>query len=220
MGLLRGRNGDDVNRSKPSWAQRPRRDAADFTIKLSAAVVLIGAALGVAVWFTDEQAAETNSVADRIGREAGEAALWRQSAARSEASRRFEAVPQTPQPYYSCSGSEGVVIQRWPCGSWPTVETGSAEERRVANVEWQERNRRVAEARLRDAQAALAAATGTGGFQSSWNPPQANPSEGARARCQAQKDSRETILNQAGLHRTFELIRSLNDQVYEACKGT
>ena len=38
------------------------------------------------------------------------------------------------------------------------------------------------------------------------------------ARCQAAKDHRDDVLRQAGLNRTFDLLRQLDDQVYEACK--
>lgn len=40
-----------------------------------------------------------------------------------------------------------------------------------------------------------------------------------QARCQAAKDHREAVLQQVGLNRTYDLLRQLDDQVYEACKS-
>jgi len=50
-------------------------------------------------------------------------------------------------------------------------------------------------------------------------PTQPNERDQLRARCQAQKDYRDATLRQVGLNRTFDLIRQLDEQVYEACKG-
>lgn len=40
-----------------------------------------------------------------------------------------------------------------------------------------------------------------------------------QARCQAAKDHRDAVLRQVGLNRTFDLLRQLDEQVYEACKA-
>ncbi len=47
--------------------------------------------------------------------------------------------------------------------------------------------------------------------------PQANSNE---ARCAAAKNYRDDVYRQVGNRRTFDLIRQLNDAVYEACKNT
>ena len=40
-----------------------------------------------------------------------------------------------------------------------------------------------------------------------------------RARCNAAKGERERILRTVGLDRNFELLRDLDETVYDACKG-
>lgn len=40
-----------------------------------------------------------------------------------------------------------------------------------------------------------------------------------RARCNAAKEERERILRTVGLDRDYELLRDLDEVVYEACKG-
>ena len=37
--------------------------------------------------------------------------------------------------------------------------------------------------------------------------------------CQQAKSNRDAVLKQVGLHRTYDLLRSLNDAVFEACHG-
>ena len=52
---------------------------------------------------------------------------------------------------------------------------------------------------------------------------EATASSGARddkrARCNAAKGERERILRTVGLERNFELLRDLDETVYDACKG-
>lgn len=40
-----------------------------------------------------------------------------------------------------------------------------------------------------------------------------------RAACEKARKQRDAALARAGLHRTFEKLRALDDQVYETCKG-
>ena len=40
-----------------------------------------------------------------------------------------------------------------------------------------------------------------------------------RAQCNAAKARREQVLESVGLSRTFDLLRQLDESVYEACKG-
>ena len=37
--------------------------------------------------------------------------------------------------------------------------------------------------------------------------------------CQQAKSNRDAVLKRVGLHRTYDLLRSLNDAVFEACRG-
>ena len=41
----------------------------------------------------------------------------------------------------------------------------------------------------------------------------------ARLTCSKAREERDVALERAGLRRTFEQLRSLDDRVYEACKG-
>lgn len=88
-----------------------------------------------------------------------------------------------------------------------------------ASLREQEWIRQQGEARLRQEQARFAQVTGTGNAVQTYYPTRASDRAQLEARCQAQKNYRDATLRQVGLNRTFDLIRQLDEQVYEACKG-
>ena len=50
-------------------------------------------------------------------------------------------------------------------------------------------------------------------------PPRTQARDDRRTRCTAARDERDRILRVVGLERNFELLRDLDEDVYDACKG-
>jgi hypothetical protein len=64
-----------------------------------------------------------------------------------------------------------------------------------------------------------------GGNSTNYGPAYAMDNSGSRdrevrrAQCNAARTHRESVLKSVGLSRTFDLLRQLDESVYEACKG-
>lgn len=89
-----------------------------------------------------------------------------------------------------------------------------------SDTSWEQRNRQLAEIKLAQAQDDFARAAGLDRASQVFIPAGQSSQQGQRNRCEAAKQNREWTLAQVGMNRTFDLIRRLNDEVYEACKGT
>jgi hypothetical protein len=84
----------------------------------------------------------------------------------------------------------------------------------------EQRNRQLAEIKLAQAQDDFARASGLDRASQVSVPAGQGSVQRQLNRCEAAKQNREWTLEQVGMRRTFDLIRRLNDEVYEACKGT
>ena len=106
-------------------------------------------------------------------------------------------------------------LQLKPCES-PWVErSGPGPSSRRERVAEQELIRQLSEAKLQRELTRLAAATPALRAQSYSSNSAAEPK---RARCERAKAYRDEIYRRVDNNRDFDLIRRLNDQVYEACK--
>lgn len=122
--------------------------------------------------------------------------------------------PTEEAPYYECQGLQGKYFQAQPCP--PTDTTGGASSSAPSAEDLARQARlRQQEEQLRQYSQIYGGASPAGTVQRS------GPSayDQRRARCQAQKEYRDAVLARVGLNRTFDLLRKLDDQVYEACKG-
>ena len=79
------------------------------------------------------------------------------------------------------------------------------------------------EAAVADQARRAAADVGRGGswlaMQDAAAPPRTQARDDRRTRCTAARDERDRILRIVGLERNFELLRDLDETVYDACKG-
>ncbi|MBJ6980568.1 hypothetical protein [Luteimonas sp. MC1572] len=126
------------------------------------------------------------------------------------------AMPAWAQTVQKCTGRDGHVTftsgacpdgQRQAASYDATPEVMTAE--RAAELE---RRRRQDDANSRY----LESLTPRGGRSTSGYWP--SRSDGRRSGCDAAKARREDTLRRVGLKRTHDLLRKLDDQVYEACK--
>ena len=197
----------------------------DVLIKIIAGVVVTALAVGGFRWYQGAQ-------------EAGElhvivAQAQRQVAASVEAVRRTEqtrlvqaqaeqvrmAEVAAQSTMYKCRDASGTIaIQNWPCNAGAQAEWSRSYQPRDER-EAAEANQRAADIARHEAEVAQytrmfgdrpAPVTYSAG-------PQPNDKE---ARCAAAKSYRDDVYRQVGNRRTFDLIRQLNDMVYEACKAT
>ena len=118
------------------------------------------------------------------------------------------------QAIYKCRDANGgLVYQNAPCGASQT--TAAVKHYTAARYD------PGAAAQLRQTQAAMVqrqqssyvASTQTYGATGDTSRSQ------QRVACAAAKSNRESVLAQVGLSRTYDLLRRLDDSVYEACKG-
>lgn len=201
-------------------------DASDLLIKVVAAILLLVLAFVASAHFREKRNLEALQVAAMAQEQA------RIIAARA-ASRQVEQVQlqamqaqqnfQAERQLYRCVDQGGTTsIQNGPCPETSSVTSSQAipaESPLQSSLRQQEWNRQQGEARLRQAEAGFAEATGTGNGSQAYY-----PATGARqsnsARCQDAKNARDHAYRIAGNNRTFEMIRRWNDFVYESCKGT
>ncbi|MFC7301835.1 hypothetical protein [Cognatiluteimonas weifangensis] len=115
------------------------------------------------------------------------------------------------------SPSGAVSIQHEPCP--PKSKTAWARSTAPEYVSEAKRRRLADEARQREANSRyLSHLAGTDGASCSYRyTPPSQPNQ-KHAACERAKQYRESVLRQVGLARTFELLRALNAQVYDACK--
>jgi hypothetical protein len=218
--------GDGVDRAPLVFRRRPERDdSSDTLVKVVAAILVIALVAGVAGLLKANRAqAQARAVAlaaERAEHEARNAEASLAQALRLQAVQAQRANPPQRQ-LYRCMGSQGLVsVQDVPCaqaaqaGHQQTITISAHEESR-RQQEW---TRLQAEARLKEAQANLAAALG-GSSASPGYRATADSGESNAMRCQSAKARRDEAYRIAGNNRTFDMIRRWNDIVYEACKGT
>lgn len=136
--------------------------------------------------------------------------------------------PPSPQPasgsaingkvLYYCTYRGTTSVQTQACvAPWISGPEAPLPE---SDTSWEQRNRQLAEIKLAQAQADFAKASGLDRAIQVFAPAGQGSAQRQMNRCEAAKQNREWTLEQVGMHRTFDLIRRLNDEVYEACKGT
>jgi hypothetical protein len=201
-----------------------RHDADDVLIKLVAAILV----LALAAWAYAEAAATKASP---------------HATAEVPPVAAYAPPPPTPQPgspvlappasvssingkaLYECAFGRSKSFQTQACAApWVEVAVQSLDDAgsRTATEAGAEIARQQAEARLAAEQARFAQLTGTG-YAPSRTRASAAPRDDRdweKARCANAKAVREQTLEIAGIKRDYDLIRRLNDQVYEACKNT
>ena len=130
---------------------------------------------------------------------------------------------QAERQLYRCVDQSGTTsIQNMPCPATSSVTSAQAiseESPLQSSIRQQEWSRQQAEARLRQEEARFARATGTANANQAYYPA-SSARQSNSARCQDAKNARDEAYRIAGNNRTFEIIRSWNDFVYESCKGT
>ncbi len=135
-----------------------------------------------------------------------------------------QAACAAPQPHENtlrkCVGPKGhVSIQNDPC---PVGQRTAWVRGTEPEVMTPERRQRLAEhARQRDANSRYLshlAGTDAQPRRRTYINSVSSRTQSKSDRCAAAKAHRESVLKTVGLHRTFDLLRSLNDQVFDACK--
>ncbi|MCX7041382.1 MAG: DUF4124 domain-containing protein [Gammaproteobacteria bacterium] len=196
-------------------------------IKVVAGILLLVVAFVAIAHFGEKrnlEALQAAAMAQEQARIANERAASRQA----EQVDRLQAVDaqrysQGERQLYRCVDPSGTTsIQNSPCPATSSVTSSqaiSAESPLQSSLRQQEWNRREGEARLREAEAGFAAATGTGNGSQAYYPA-TSARQSNSARCQSAKNARDQAYRIAGNNRSFEMIRSWNDFVYESCKGT
>jgi hypothetical protein len=204
---------------------RPSRSLDDTLIKIAAGVIVAALVVGGVRWYRGAQAADVRAITIEQERRQTLAAMAearrieRLRLAQLDADRYRQAEANAQPAMYKCRDAAGIVaIQSWPCGSGAATEWTriyrARDERSAA-----EAAQHAAEIARHEAEVARytqmfgdqpAAATYAVGPQPSSN----------AARCADAKSYRDSVYRQVGNKRTFNLIRQLNDYVYEACKGT
>jgi len=131
----------------------------------------------------------------------------------------FVVAPAGAQYLYRCESYQGAVtIQDSPCPA------ASRETKRTAvgAYEETESSRAAKQGAAQRAQATREVRGFVPADQAvrSASPSKPKPWEPDRdnSACEAAKKRRETVLKAAGLSRTFELLRALDDEVYKACR--
>ena len=118
------------------------------------------------------------------------------------------------QVIYRCKGADGVVaVQSAPCPAGQrdlgaryyytgTASAEALERRRQADVEMERRRRQQAVPTPRV-----------------WRPTGGDPRTSQRIQCELARSNRDRTLAAVGLRRTTDMLRQLNDAVWNACKG-
>jgi hypothetical protein len=117
---------------------------------------------------------------------------------------------------YQCIGASGAkAYQSHPCGASQRevgVYAATPETKRDVEVARIRQQRRVA------ASETVTRVTANGGAPVSYGPSYDQRSQ-QRAACSAARAHQESVLRTVGLRRTHDLLRRLQEGVYEACKG-
>ena len=201
---------------------RPSQSLDDTLIKIAAGVIVASLIIGGAHWYRAAQVADASAITIEQQRQQTLAETRRLDRLRLDqldADRHRQAEANTQPAMYKCRDAAGIVaIQSWPCSSGASTEWSRT---------YQERDERsAAEAGQRAAdiarhEAEVAQYTRMFGDQPSAATYSTGPQPSSNsARCAAAKSYRDGVYRQVGNNRTFNLIRQLDDYVYEACKGT
>ena len=211
------------------FSKQKRVDSDDLLIKSAAAVALLAIGFGLARWIGSARDTESERSAT-VATDASIQESARQESEPASAPRAAQGIP-TAQQYsaqdtravvFKCRTSSGAdSIQSEPCSA--TEETTWARPVQPSEYrEADEEQHRAAEIQRHEEEVRRY----TQMYGESAAPAFVAPSQAAldsaqsRNRCQAQKNHRDEVLRRVGLNRTFDLLRQLDDQVYEACKGT
>jgi hypothetical protein len=217
--------------SSRSKFRQPENEGGGRFIKAVVVIVFLLAAAVAVHEYRHRQAADAVAQ-EQTAKAAAEAAAAKQ--AQLEIDRRAEqrrtAAEGSPPPLYKCETAEGTKIQELPCEPSPSADAGTpspaqedaleatarAELRQQAVAE----QRKVAEAAAEQyAKTYAASAAANAAANATASAPQPlDPGMQARLSCQAAKDYRDAELKRVGLNRTFDMIRRLDDIVFEACK--
>lgn len=119
--------------------------------------------------------------------------------------------PASAQQVHKCVEGGKTSYQFAPCANGAPQKTWDATPR-YETYENQLRLERIRQDMRQRQQSSYRAASGGGGSGAVVSQYR------ERDRCQAAKDHRDAMYRAAGLKRSFELSRQMDDQVYEACK--
>jgi hypothetical protein len=201
-------------------------DASDLLIKVVAGILLLVIAFVASAHFREKRNLEALQVA-AMAQEQARIAAARAASQQAEMQQlqvlRAQINAQAERQLYRCVNRDGTTsIQNAPCPASSSVTWAQAvpeESPLQSSLGQQEWNRQQAEANLRREQARLAAAMGTANSGQA-NYPAASARQSNSSRCQDAKNARDQAYRIAGNNRSFEMIRSWNDFIYESCKGT
>ena len=225
---IRVRPKDDRSAATPLVFRRKRedRDSSELLIRIVAGVLLVVAVLTVSAHFREKKHLESLMLAaqaDERARLAAARLTGQPAELETQQLARAQQSAQAERQIYRCVDPTGATsIQNEPCPAGASVSWGRAvpvETPLEASLRQQEWDKQQGETRLRQAEAQFAQATGTAGANQTYYS-LGNPPDAASSRCQIAKNARDQAYRVAGNNRSFELIRSWNDYVYEACKGT
>ncbi len=219
-------SGDSPERAPLVFRRRAERnDSSDTLVKVVAAILVVALSAGIFGMVKRNRAEALASAAARADEQARYEARYaearRAQAIRMQAVHAQRAHPPQRQ-LYQCQDAQGQVsVQDAPCAqSGPMHQqqaiTIPAEVESRRQQEWM---RLQSEARLRDAQANLAAALGSSTASPTYRTAVGSGETNAM-RCQSAKAQRDEAYRIVGNDRNFDMIRRWNDIVYEACKGT
>jgi hypothetical protein len=193
-------------------------------IKVAAAVFLIAVILVVGASFKEKKRLQEHLAtvqAEEQARIAATQIALQQAEMDRQRVAQLEQAVQSQRQLYRCVDGAGLTsIQNAPCPATSSATWAASvptETPLQASLRQQEWNRQQGEARLRQAEAQFAQATGAGNSSHAFSPATANVAAGGR--CQSAKNQRDEAYRIAGNNRTFEMIRGWDDFVYEACKG-
>lgn len=122
------------------------------------------------------------------------------------------------QQVYKCVGGKNVSYQSTPCGATQIIarQWNATPEPEPSREELHQRQLKREHERAESAW--LSRAAGTDQVRSVRRSRGSVHAQSGMSRCDAAKARRETRLKSVGLKRTFDLLRKLDDAVYEACK--
>jgi hypothetical protein len=198
----------------------------DLVIKIAAGLVVAILAISGVYSYREAHAADVRAQAIEQERQrtVAAAAEARRAAERAQfaewqAAHAARATTDAQATMYKCRDAAGVVaIQNWPCASGAATEW---ERGYQARDDLDAAGARQRAAELARHEAEVAQYTQIYGDRPSAidYSPGPQPS-GNVARCAEAKRYRDAVYRQAGNHRTYDLIRRMDDYVYEACKDT
>jgi hypothetical protein len=212
-----------------SWSPRkrpPARSLDDVLIKVAAAVVIGSLMYGGLRTYRATQAAAASEVGFEQARQQGLAAAAASRLAEQQrldnqwADERLARTQSSSQPaMYKCRDASGATaIQSWPCDGGAATEWARTYQPRDERTAWEAAQRAADIARHEAEVAQYTRMYGDRPAAVAYSAaPQASVDD---SRCANAKAYRDSVYRQVGNNRTYDLIRQLNDFVYEACKRT